>query len=122
MDDAPEDFLGPPHGTTSAAVIANKMKLSSLRAVSILMRKRMDHTAVSATQASSMTLQIWQNGAKEKYCNFATFNRIVDTTRFLEWDFLSDRAIPLSLHTLTFLILYIILSSQIFKYIYTSLR
>ena len=39
----------------------------------------MGHTAVSATQASSVTLQIWQNGAKEEYCNFATFNRIVDT-------------------------------------------
>ena len=43
------------------------------------MRKRMGHTAVSATQASSGTLHPWQNGAKEKYCNFATFNRIVDT-------------------------------------------
>ena len=43
------------------------------------MRKGMDHTAASATLAPSVTLQIWLNGAKEKYCNFATFNRIVDT-------------------------------------------
>ena len=26
-----------------------------------------------------MTLLIWKNEAKEKYCNFATFNKIVDT-------------------------------------------
>ena len=39
----------------------------------------MGHTAVSATEASSVTLLIWQHGTKENYCNFATFNRIVDT-------------------------------------------
>ena len=38
----------------------------------------MGHTAVSATQASSITLQIWQHGAIENYCNFAFFNRLVD--------------------------------------------
>ena len=36
----------------------------------------MGHTAVLAT---SVTIQNWQNGAKEKYCNFATLNMIVDT-------------------------------------------
>ena len=40
------------------------------------MRRKMDHTTVSET--FSVTLYIWQDGAKEKYCNFATFNRIVD--------------------------------------------
>ena len=39
----------------------------------------MGQTAVSAAKASSVTLKIWQNGVKEKYCNFATFNRIVET-------------------------------------------
>ena len=39
----------------------------------------MGHTAVSAIQASSMTLWIWQYGAKENYCNLATFIRVVDT-------------------------------------------
>ena len=43
------------------------------------MRKGAGHTAVSATYASSVTFKIWQNGTKEKYCNFATFNRLVDT-------------------------------------------
>ena len=43
------------------------------------MRKVMGHTAVSAIQASSVTLQIWQHGAKENYCNFATLNMVVDT-------------------------------------------
>ena len=39
----------------------------------------MDHTAVSATQASSVTLFIWQNGAKESDYKFASFHRVVDT-------------------------------------------
>ena len=45
------------------------------------MRKEMDHTAVFGYLSSlSDTLsRIWQNGPKKKYCNFATFNRIVDT-------------------------------------------
>ena len=40
------------------------------------MRKQMSHSAFSAT---SVTLEIWQNGAKVKYCNFALYNGIVDT-------------------------------------------
>ena len=31
MDDVRGDFLGPPHGTTLAAVIANKMILRSIK-------------------------------------------------------------------------------------------
>ena len=49
MDDVRVDFLGPPHGTTPAAVITNENKTDPVRAVSILMRKGMGHTAVSAT-------------------------------------------------------------------------
>ena len=32
-----------------------------------------------ATQASSVTLWIWQHGAKGNYCKFATFKRVVNT-------------------------------------------
>ena len=39
----------------------------------------MGHTMVSATEAFSVTLQTWQHEAKENYCNFACFNRVVDT-------------------------------------------
>ena len=31
MDDVRGDFLGPPHGTTPAAVIGNKIKLRSFK-------------------------------------------------------------------------------------------
>ena len=65
MDDVKGDCLGPPHGTVPAAVIANKNKTDPLRAVSISMRKRMGHTAVSATQALSVTLKIWQQSQRE---------------------------------------------------------
>ena len=34
------------------------------------MRKVMGHTAVSATEASSVTLQIGQHGANENYSKF----------------------------------------------------
>ena len=50
------DFLGPSHGTTKAAVIANKnSNIDPIRAVNIYMRKGMDHTPGSATKASSVT-------------------------------------------------------------------
>ena len=39
----------------------------------------MDRTAVSATQASSVTLLIWQHGAKENYSKFGTFQKAVNT-------------------------------------------
>ena len=41
----------------------------------------MGHTAVSATLASAVTLKIGQHGVKKNkknYCNFASFNRVVD--------------------------------------------
>ena len=42
MDDVREDFFGPPHGTTPAAVIANKkLNLVPLRAGITLVRKGM---------------------------------------------------------------------------------
>ena len=41
----------------------------------------MDLTAVSATQASSVTFLIWQNGAKENDYNFASSQRVVDTNK-----------------------------------------
>ena len=42
MDDLRGDFLGPPHGTTPAAIIANKnQNLDPLRAANTLMRKVM---------------------------------------------------------------------------------
>ena len=39
----------------------------------------MDHAALSATQASSVTLQSWQHGAKENYNKFETFKMVVKT-------------------------------------------
>ena len=47
MNDVQGDFLGPQHGTTPAAVIANKT--DPLRAVNTSMRKGMCHTAVSTS-------------------------------------------------------------------------
>ena len=60
-------------------VTSKKNKLIFLISVSILMRKGIGHTAVSATQASSVTLYIWQHGAKENYSKFETFNMVVNT-------------------------------------------
>ena len=42
-------------------------------------QKGMGHTAVSAIEASSMTLQIWQHEARENNCNFENFNWTVNT-------------------------------------------
>ena len=53
MDDVQGDFKGPPHGTTPAAVIANRNKLRTFNSNKHILEKVMDHTAVSATLASS---------------------------------------------------------------------
>ena len=55
-----------------------RLKLRSFKS-SEHMRKGLGQTAVSATSASSVTLQIWQHVAKYNNCNFATFNSVVDT-------------------------------------------
>ena len=39
MDDVRGDFLGPPHGTTPAAVIAKKMKLRSIKSSEHIFQK-----------------------------------------------------------------------------------
>ena len=39
----------------------------------------MGHIAVSSIEASLLTLQNWQHVAKDNFCNFATFNSVVDT-------------------------------------------
>ena len=45
MVDVPGDVLRPPHGTTPAAVNANKnQKWNPLRAMKTLIRKKMGHT------------------------------------------------------------------------------
>ena len=41
------------------------------------MRKVIGHTAVSATQSSSVALSIWQNGAKENYSRFEISKMVV---------------------------------------------
>ena len=56
MGDVRGDFLGPPHGTTPAAVISNKIKLKSSKRSEHINEKGVGHTAVSATQVSSVTL------------------------------------------------------------------
>ena len=49
MDDERGDFLGPPHGTTPAAEIANTIKVRSFKSSEHINEKGMGHTAVSAT-------------------------------------------------------------------------
>ena len=49
-----------------------------LRTVNILMREKGD-----GPYHSSVTLQIWQHGAKENYSNFAASNRVVDTKTWI---------------------------------------
>ena len=75
------DFIGPPHGTTPAAVITNEIKLRFFKSSKHINEKGDGPYRGSATYmfASSMTLQIWQHGTKENYCHFATFNRVVDS-------------------------------------------
>ena len=56
-----------------------KLKLSSFKNSELINEKVVGHTAVSATQASSVTLKIWQHEAKENNCKFASFKRVGNT-------------------------------------------
>ena len=89
MDGVQGELLGPPHGTTTDAVIENKNR-DSFRAVSILIRNGMGHTTVSATKASSLTLQIWQhdfhlhkaaNQGKRKHKKLFTIDKLTNQAK-----------------------------------------
>ena len=51
MDDVRGDLLGPPHGTTRAAVIANKIENAFLSSDDI-QKEEIGHTAVSVSKTS----------------------------------------------------------------------
>ena len=55
MDGVRVGFLGPSYGTTPAAVIGNKNKTDPLKALNMLMRKAMGHSAIQATQPLQWT-------------------------------------------------------------------
>ena len=57
----------------SISFICNKIKPKSFK--SSEHEEGMGHIAVSATEASSVTLQIWQHVAEENYCKFAFFKQ-----------------------------------------------
>ena len=72
MDDVRGDFLGPPHGTTPAAVIANKtQRFDPLEAVKTL-RGRYDglYCAISGNEPSSVALLKAATKARPLYRNF----------------------------------------------------
>ena len=72
MVDVRGDVLRPPHGTTPAAVKANKNhKMSSFKSNEIIHTKEDgSYYVVSANKSSSMTRQ---RKPEETYCNFANF-------------------------------------------------
>ena len=79
MDDVREDFLGPSHNTTPAAVIANKIKLRSLKSREDINEKGDGPYRSFGYLSLFSDLEIWQHGAKENYSKFTCFNRVVDT-------------------------------------------
>ena len=54
-------------------LFTNKIKLESFESSGNINENMMGHTAVLATQASSVTLSIWQHGARDNYRNFYDF-------------------------------------------------
>ena len=72
MDDVRGDFFGPPHGTTPAAVIANKIQLfDSLEAVKTFKgRKSGLYCTILGNEPSSVVLFKPATNARLVYCNF----------------------------------------------------
>ena len=78
MGNVRRDVLGPPHGTIQAAVIENKNTPNIHKSSECINEKKLGPYR-GVGYLSLVTLKIWQNRANEKYCNFATSNKIVDT-------------------------------------------
>ena len=75
LDDLRGDILGPPHGTTPAAVIANKIKLRSFKSSEHIYEKG------DGPYRGFVYLSLFSDPTDLAtcFCNFETFNRVVDT-------------------------------------------
>ena len=74
MDDVRRDFLGPPHGTTPAAVIANNKKLlDPLEAVKHLKREDGPYCTISGNEPSSVTLNKTGSESQTIWLQFQEF-------------------------------------------------
>ena len=71
MDDVRGDLFGIPHGTTPAAVLANKnIKVNSFESNENTQRQRGPYRAISDNESSSVTLNKEAMNARRFYCNF----------------------------------------------------
>ena len=81
IDECGETFYGRDTAQHPAAVIINNnKKFRSFKSKKTFIRKKLGHTAVSAIQASSVTLLIWQKEPEEKLliCKFKHGSRLKD--------------------------------------------
>ena len=68
MDDVRGDFLGPPFGTTPAAVIRNKIKLRSFKSSEHIEKGDGPYHGFGYLSLFSDPID-WQHGAKDYDCN-----------------------------------------------------
>ena len=78
MDDVRGNLLGPPHGTTTAAVITNEhIKVNSSEGSEIIKKREgWPYCAISDTESSLVTLIKLATEASKFYCDFEHFNRV----------------------------------------------
>ena len=70
MNDVRGDFLGPPHGTTPAAVIANKNIFRSLGSSKNTKLEDGPYCTISGNEPSSVTLYKTGSESQTVCCNF----------------------------------------------------
>ena len=70
MDDVRGDFLGPPHGTTPAAVIANKIIVRSFGSSKNTKLEDGPYCTISGNEPSSVTLYKTGSESQTFCCNF----------------------------------------------------
>ena len=89
FDNARVDLLGPLHVLSKLnynfpndAINLSRSSGALIRSDKYILRIPL---STSATEASSVTREIWQHGAKVNYWDYPNFNRIVDTkTNFIQ--------------------------------------
>ena len=79
MDYVRRYILGPPPGTTSAAVIANKNNNKKKNSEYINEKDNRLYHGFGYLSLFSDPVDLTAWSQKENYCNFAHFNRVVDT-------------------------------------------
>ena len=98
MDDVRGDFLGPPHGTTPAAVITNKNNVRSFGSSKNTKLEDGPYCTISGNEPSSVTLYKTGSDSQTFCCNFKNLHlcKYYDFCKHSRCSFFQDRYVSMN--------------------------